>query len=237
MLSRAFNVAALVTRIGELKARLSLAAVRQAGVTTIGYAAAALLAVAAVCGFLGAGYIALSRLLGPAEALAVISGVGLGISALVLLATYLYSRTNAGKDLRVQISDEEKLLRSAVGMTEPDKNASGDKERPVSDSSAQAFSNVDPVVIAAAGFAVAGLLGPARLIRVMRFTIGIGSAAALINRAMRERQNAHDKSESRPAPTPASKTPTPTPTAVKRKTPDNGAVLKKSEAKIAVSRR
>jgi len=237
MLSRAFNVAALVTRIGELKARLSLAAVRQAGVTTIGYAAAALLAVAALCGFLGAGYIALSRLLGPAEALAVISGVGLGISALVLLATYLYSRTKAGNDLRLEISEEEKLLRSAVGMTEPDKKASGEKEQSVSDSSSHAFSNVDPVVIAAAGFAVAGLLGPARLIRVIRFTLGVGSAAALINRALRERQNAHEEAENGPAPAPAPESKTPRPTSVKRKIPDNGAVARKPGGEVATSRR
>lgn len=236
LLSRIGRAVAAVTHIGELRAQPSLAALRHTGVTTLGYAAAALLATVSACGVLGAGYIVLARHLGPAEALAVISGVGLGLSAIVWLAAYRYGQIRAVGGLRDELSKEERVLRSTVGLSQSDEPASADGTRTVTGPSLSPSPGVNPMTLAAAGIAAAGLLGPSRLFRLIRIGVGVGSVAALITRAAREHKGPHSDVDARSTTRRASDsgTPGPSPAPARRSPPDNGAASTGSKREAAV---
>ncbi|TVQ74988.1 MAG: phage holin family protein [Phycisphaeraceae bacterium] len=193
MLKRVFNGARLLTRIAELKGRLGLYAAKQAGKATIGFASAAFLAVVAVIGLHSAAYIALAPYLGSAGALAAVSVVGLGFAAVVLLISRGYARRNASsipdKELREEITMQQERLRSMFGISDQDDGNAQTNGKFSSNGATHSEGKIDPKIIAAAGLAAAGLLGPSRIFRSLRFTAALVSTAALVNKAMHQDWN------------------------------------------------
>ncbi len=192
MLTRVSHGASLLTRIVELKGRLALYTAKQASKVIIGYACAAALTVAAVIGLLCAAYLALIPYLGYAGALAALSGAGLGCALVVLLVTRNYAGKSTpaipDSELREEIDVKKEQLRETIGISDKDDHSQSGSHYS-SNGSAHFESKIDPKLIAAAGIAAAGFLGPLRIFRSIRFAAALASTAALVNKAVQQNSN------------------------------------------------
>jgi hypothetical protein len=206
MLKRLYNVACMAVGLAEIKGEIVAAVCARMLRALAAYTAAAALAFVALCGLLFAAFLALIPYMGQAGALAAVSGGALSLAAIVWMVTWLATRPEEAAEsvetLRDRFDAKEMKLKEAFGAGDPKPNSNGSQagdNGALPNGAASAGSNpsdlmsmfktVDPKFIAAAGLAAAGLLGPVRLLRVIRIGAMLASTTAIVNRTMESARN------------------------------------------------
>lgn len=196
MLTRAFHVVGLIVRIAEWKVSLLAFAARRSAIAMLGYLIAAIVALGGMGVLLGAGYVALEPVVGVPLAMAAV-----GVCLLLAASTLWVIANRRGRSTGHSISEhdawtnvarDEELLRSMLGMNNIAPKTGSVRPGPrihPSPQSDSAYGFDDPKVVVAAAFAMLSLLGPFRILRVIRTATAVASVAALANRAINEHRD------------------------------------------------